>query len=103
MVRPMLSDCCLFVLSVCICHNTFMYCGQMVGWIIMLLGTVVCLGSDHTVLDGDSAHPQRSTAPAPSFWPMSVVAKWLDDQDATWYGDRPQPMQLCVRWEPSSP
>ena len=25
------------------------------------------------------------------------------DQDATWYGDRPRPRRLCVRWEPSSP
>jgi len=24
------------------------------------------------------------------------------DQDATWYGGRPQPWQHCVRWEPSS-
>ena len=25
------------------------------------------------------------------------------DQDATWYGGRPQPRGLCVRWGPSSP
>ena len=24
-------------------------------------------------------------------------------QDATWYGGRPQPMRLCVRWGPSPP
>jgi len=27
---------------------------------------------------------------------------WMD-QDATWYGDRPQPRPHCVRWIPSSP
>ena len=25
------------------------------------------------------------------------------DQDAAWYGDRPQPRPQCVRWAPSSP
>ena len=25
------------------------------------------------------------------------------DQDATWYGARPRPKRLCVRWGPSSP
>jgi len=34
---------------------------------------------------------------------MSVVAKWLEDQDATWYGGRPQPRPHCVGWVPSSP
>jgi len=24
-------------------------------------------------------------------------------QDATWYGGRPQPRELCVRWGPSPP
>ena len=27
---------------------------------------------------------------------------WMD-QDATWYGGRPRPRRLCVRWEPRSP
>jgi len=34
---------------------------------------------------------------------MSVVAKRLDDQDATWYGGRPWPLAHCIRWGPSSP
>jgi len=43
----------------------------------MKLGTRVGLGSRHTVLDGDPApSPQRGRAP--NFWPISVVAKWLD-------------------------
>jgi len=36
------------------------------------------------VLNGDPAPlSQRGTAP-PNFQPMPVVAKWLNDQDATW-------------------
>jgi len=63
---------CLSCLSV-----TSVYCGQMVGRIKMKLGTRVGLGSRHTVLDGDPApSPQRGRAP--NFWPISVVAKWLD-------------------------
>ena len=42
----------------------------------MPLGTEVGLGPGHIVLDGDPAPPKKGTAP--NFWPMSVVAKWLD-------------------------
>jgi len=59
---------CLFV--------TLVYCGQMVGWIKMKLGMEVGLVPGHIVLDGDPGPPKRGTAP--NFWPMSVVAKWLD-------------------------
>ena len=68
-VRPMLSDRCLSVLSVCLsrlsCLSvTLVYCGQTVGWIKMKLGLQISLGSDHGVLDGDPAPPpQRGTAP----------------------------------------
>jgi len=63
----MLSDVvCLSVMVV--------YCGQMVGWIKMKLGTEVDLGPGHTVLDGVHLPPKGGTA-APSFRPMSVVAK----------------------------
>jgi len=57
----MLSDCCLSVLSVML-----VYCGQMVGWINMKLGTM------RTQL----SLPQRGTAP--NFQHISVAAKWLD-------------------------
>jgi len=45
--------------------------------------------------------PQRSTA-RPIFgrhllWPNGCM-----DQDATWYGGRPRPRRLCVRWGPRS-
>jgi len=33
------------------------YCGQMVGWIKMKLGTEVGLGPGHTMLDADPASP----------------------------------------------
>ena len=69
MVRPMLSDRCL---SVCL-SVTLLYCGQTVEWIKMKLGMDVGLDPGHIVLDGDLAPPKRDTAP--SFRPMSIVAK----------------------------
>jgi len=74
MVRPILSDHCLSVLSV-----TLVYCGQRVGWIKMTLGLQVGLGSGHIVLDGDPAPPPpQKGGTAPNFQPMSIVAKRLD-------------------------
>jgi len=121
-VRPMLSDRCLSVLSVCLWRwctvlwrNGWMdqdatwyegrprprrhclrwgpsppkrqstaphfpahvYCGQTAGWIKLLLRTEIGLGSGYIVLDGDPAPhspAERGTA-APTFRPMSVVAK----------------------------
>jgi len=72
-VRPMLSVGCLSVLSV-----TFVHCGQMVGRIMMKLGTQVGLGPVHYVLDGDPAPPPPKGVGAPNFRPISVAAKWLD-------------------------
>jgi len=66
----MLSDRCLSVLSVCPICDVIVYCGQVVGWIKMLLGLEVGLGPGHTVLDGNPARP--------NFLPTSVVAKGLD-------------------------
>jgi len=54
-------------------------CGQMVAWIKMPLGMVVGLGPGDFVLDGDSAlPPQKGRSPLSNFWPMSILAKWLD-------------------------
>jgi len=59
-------------LSVCL-SVTSVYCSQTVGWINMKLGTQ----EGYIVLDGDTAPlPERDRAP--NFWPMSIVAKWLD-------------------------
>jgi len=45
--------------------------------------------------------PQRGTAP--NFRPISVAANGCMDQDVTWYGARPRPRRLCIRWGPRSP
>jgi len=84
---------------VCLCVCLWRWC--TVAKRLDETGMQVGLGPGHTVLDGDPATPpQRGTAP--KFRPISVVAKWLDE-DATWYGGRPQPRRLCVRWGLSSP
>ena len=96
-VHPMLSDRCLSVCPVC---DVGMYCGQTVGWIKMKLGAQVSLSPGHIVLDGDPASPPQKgdTVFGPFLsWPNC----WMH-QDATWYGVRPQPRRLCVRWGPSS-
>jgi len=80
------------------------HCGQMAGWITMALGMEVGLGPGHIVLNEDPAPlPQKGAEPLPNFWPMSIVAKCWLDQDATWYGGKPQPRRRCVRWGSSSP
>jgi len=66
----------------------------MVGWIKMKLGMQVGLGPGHIVLDGDPATAPPKGHSLANFWPISVVAKWLD---------RPRPSRLCVRSEPSCP
>ena len=45
----------------------------------MPLGMEVGLGSGDFVLDGDPATSTETGTPTPpNFWPMSIVAKWLD-------------------------
>jgi len=58
------------------------YCGQTVGWIKMkLFGTQVELGLElgpgDDALDGDPYSPSKRGT-APSFRPMSIVAKRLE-------------------------
>ena len=78
------------------------YCGQTAGWIKMSLGTKVGLGPGHSVLDEDPApSPQRGWSPCPIFGPFILRPNGWMHQDATWYGGRPQPRRLCVRWGPS--
>jgi len=69
----------------------------------MSLGTEVGLGPGRIVLDGDPAPLPLKRGTAPTFWPMSIVAKGRIDQDATWYEGRPVPRPHCVRWGPSRP
>ena len=49
--------------------------GQTVGWIRMLVGVEVGRGPGDVVLDGDPAPPTERGTAAPSFRPMSIVAK----------------------------
>jgi len=71
------------------------YCGQTAGWMKLVLGMEVGLSSGDFVLDGDLAPPPKGVQlPSPIFGPF---------QDATWYGCRPQPRGLCVRWRTSHP
>jgi len=52
----------------------------------MALGMEVGLDPGHIMLDGNPApHPQKGVT-TPYFRLMSIVAKRLVDQDATWYG-----------------
>ena len=79
--RPFVKLFALFcgtvVTPVCLSVMLVYYC-QTVGWIKMPLGVEVDLGPGHIVLDGDQAPPHgkaHSTA-APTFQPVSIVAKW---------------------------
>jgi len=58
-----------FVKRFALCYQTVVclsvmvvYCGQMVGWIKMKLGTEVDLGPGHIVLDGAHLPPRGGTA-----------------------------------------
>ena len=76
-------------------------CGQTAGCIKMPLGKEVGLSQGHFVLDGDPASlPKKGRSP-PIFGPRLLWSNGCMVQDATWYGGRPQPKRLCVRWGPS--
>ena len=46
--------------------------------------------------------PKKWTEP-PIFGPFLLSPNGWMHQDATWYGGRPPPTRLCVRWGPSFP
>jgi len=69
----------------------------------MKLGTQVGLGPGHIVLDGDPAPPPPKGHSPPIFGPYLLRPNGCMDQHVTWYGARPRPRRLCVRWGPSSP
>jgi len=69
----------------------------------MKLDIQVGLGPGHIVLDGDpAAFPSKGHRP-PIFGPYLLRPNGCIDQDATWYGGRPRPRRLCVRWGPRFP
>jgi len=92
---------CLSSLSVL--SVRFVHCGQTVRWIKMKLGTQLGLGHGHTLLDGDPAPPPPKGHSPPIFGPYLLRPYGCMDQDATWYGGRPRPKRLSVRWGPRSP
>ena len=96
-VCPVLS-----CLPVCL-SVTFVHCGQTVGRIKMKLGMQVGLGPGHIVLGGDPAPPPLKGLSPPIFGPYLLRPNGCMDQDVTWYGGRPRPRRLCVRWGPRSP
>jgi len=59
--------------------SAHVYCGQMAGWYTsVLLGTGIYFSPGHIVLDGDKL-PPKGAPQTPTFRPMSVVAKRLDE------------------------
>jgi len=68
----------------------------------MSLGMELGLGQGDFVFDGDPASPPKRGRSqifgSCLLWPNG----WIH-QDATWYGGRPQPRGLGVRWGPSPP
>jgi len=67
---------------------TLVYCGEMVAWIKMPLGTEVGLGPSHTVRWGPTALKGVQT---PIFGPRLLWPNSWMEQDVTSYGSRPQP------------
>jgi len=81
-------------------------CGQMAAWIRMPLSMELGLSPGDFVLDGDPALPSPKKGAEPPlqfFGPFLLWPNGCMHQDATWYGGRPQPRGLCVRWGPSPP
>jgi len=76
----------------------------MAAWIKMSRGMEVGLGPGDFVLDGDPAPPpQKGAQLSPLiFGPYLLRPNGCMDQDVTWYGGRPPPRRLCVRWRPRS-
>jgi len=57
----------------------------------MPLGMELGLDSSDIVLDGDPALLPKKGAQPPIFGPRVLCSNGWIDQDATWYGGRPQP------------
>jgi len=77
--------------------STHVYCGQMAGWMKLVLGMEVGLGPSDFVLDGSPLHPfpKGGGAPSPIFGPFLLWPNGWMHQGATWYGCRPQPRRVC--------
>ena len=103
-VRPLLCYRSVVCAVLSCLSVTFVHCGQTVGRIKTKLGMQVGLVPGHIVLDGDPAPPHtKGWSPFPIFGPFLLWPNGWMHQDATWYGGRPQPKGLCIRWGPSPP
>jgi len=81
-------------------------CGKMAALFKMPLGMELGLSPDDFVLDGDPAVPSPKNGaelPSPIIGTFVLWSNGCMHQDAAWYGGRPQPRGLCVRWGPSPP
>jgi len=80
-------------------------CCQMAEWIKRPFGMEVGLGPGDFVLDGDPAPPRKKGTALndPIFGPCLLWPNGWMDEDATWYGSRPQPRPHSVRRRPSFP
>jgi len=74
-------------------------CGQTARWIKMPLGREIGFGPGDIVRWGSNS-PKRAQQP-PLFGPCLLWPNGWTDQDAIWYGRRPQPRPHCVRWGPA--
>ena len=50
-----------------------------------------------------SPSPKRGPSSLPIFGPVLLWPNGCMHQNTTWYGARPRPRRLCVRWGPSLP
>ena len=84
--------------------SAHVYCGQTARFVKLVLGMEVGLSPGDFVLDGDPVpFPQKGAEPLPNFGPFLLWPNGCMHQNATWYGARPWPRRLCVRWGPRSP
>jgi len=114
-VRPMLSvrcPVCLSVLSVCDVRALWpngwtdqdetWHADRPRPWPHCVRWGVATLPQSGTVRWGPSSPSPKGHSPHPIFSPYLLRPNGCMDQDATWYGARPQPRRLCVRWGPHS-
>ena len=59
--------------------SAHVYCNQTAVCMKLVHGMEVGLSPGNFVLDGDpDPFPKKGRSPLPNFWPISIVAKWLD-------------------------
>jgi len=80
--------------------SAHLYCGQTAGYIKMPLDMEVGLIPGDSLLDGDPAS-LRKRGRSPQFSANVYCGTPGCTRNATWYGGRPQPRRLCVRWDPA--